>query len=201
MFLLDGSDNTRHGFPEIKNFVKSIVETLSVSEGQDRVSVVQFADTSEANFYLNSHKTKNDIINAIDNLRHKGGRRLKTGRALQFVRHSVFTASMGSRRLEGVPQILLLLSSKPSTDNVKGPALALKDHEIVSVGIGVGDASRSELELIAFDPGLTYKVTDFSKLPSIHSQLVAALNNGDEEAMTGISDLVGKNLNICLQWK
>nr|XP_020475832.1 collagen alpha-3(VI) chain-like [Monopterus albus] len=97
---------------------------------------------------------------------------------------------MGSRRLEGVPQILLLLSSKPSTDNVKGPALALKDHEIVSVGIGVGDASRSELELIAFDPGLTYKVTDFSKLPSIHSQLVAALNNGDEEAMTGISDLV-----------
>lgn len=193
MFLLDGSDNTRNGFPEIKVFVKSIVDSLSVNEGQDRVSVVQFADNPEVSFYLNSHKIKNDIINAIDNLRHKGGRRLNIGEALQFVRHSVFTSSTGSRRLEGVLQMLILLSSKPSTDNVKSPAFTLKEHEIVSVGVGVGDANLSELEMIAFKPGFTYKVTDFSKLPSIKSQLIAALNIDTEETMTGISDLVGKN--------
>lgn len=203
MFLLDGSDNTRNGFPEIKLFVKSIVESLSVSEGQSRVSVVQFADNSEVNFNLNSHQTKNDIINAIDNIRHKGGSRINIGGALQFVRHSVFTSSMGSRRLEGVPQILILLSSKPSTDIVRSPAFALKEHGIVSVGVGVGDANLSELEMIAFKPGFTYKVTDFSKLPSIQSQLVATLNinKATEEAVTGISDLVGKNshLNVCLK--
>lgn len=195
MFLLDGSDNTRNGFPEIKLFVKSIVESISVGESQDRVSVVQFADNAEVNFDLNSHKAKNDVLNAIDNLRHKGGRRLNIGGALQFVRHSVFTSSTGSRRLEGVPQILILLSTKPSTDNVRNSAYALKEHEIVSVGVGVGDAKLSELELIAFKPGFIYNVTDFSKLPSIHSQLVATLNiNKDtEETMTGISDLVGKN--------
>lgn len=195
MFLLDGSDNTRNGFPEIKLFVKSIVESLSVAESQDRVSVVQFADNPDVSFYLSSHKTKNDIMNAIDNLRHKGGRRLNIGGALQFVRHSVFTSSTGSRRLEGVPQILILLSSKPSTDNVRGPAFALKEHEIVSVGVGVGDANLSDLEVIAFKPGFTYKVTDFSKLPSIQSQLVATLNiNKDTEGtVTGISDLIGKN--------
>lgn len=195
MFLLDGSDNTRNGFPEIKLFLKSIVESLSVSENQDRVSVVQFADKPEVDFYLNSHKAKNDSINAIDNLRHKGGRRLNIGRALQFVRHSVFTSSTGSRRLEGVPQILILLSTKPSTDNVRSPAFALKEHEIVSVGIGVGDANLTELEMIAYKPGFTYKVTDFSKLPSIESQLVATLNTNKDakETMNGISDLVGKN--------
>lgn len=194
MFLLDGSDNTRNGFPEIKLFVKSIVESLSVSENQDRVSVVQFADNTEVSFDLNSHKEKNDTINAIEQLRHKGGRRLNIGRALQFVRHSVFTSSTGSRRLEGVPQILILLSSKPSTDNVRNPAFALKEHEIVTVGVGVGDANLSELEMIAFKPGFTYKVTDISKLPSIQSQLVATLsiNKDTEETMTGISDLVGK---------
>nr|XP_019955176.1 PREDICTED: collagen alpha-3(VI) chain-like [Paralichthys olivaceus] len=193
VFLLDGSDNTRNGFPDIKLFVKSIVESISVSEGQDRVSVVQFADIPEVSFYLNSHKTKNDIINAIENLRHKGGRRLNIGEALQFVRHSVFTSSTGSRRLEGVPQILILLSSKPSTDNVRGPAFALKEHEIVSVGVGVGDASLSELEMIAFKPGFTYKVNGFSKLPSIQSQLVATLNinKATQETMTGTSDLLG----------
>ncbi|XP_049895528.1 collagen alpha-3(VI) chain, partial [Epinephelus moara] len=195
VFLLDGSDNTRNGFPEIKLFVKSIVESLSVSENQDRVSVVQFADNPEVNFYLNSHKAKNDTVNAIDNIRYKGGRRLNIGRALQFVRHNVFTSATGSRRLEEVPQILILLSTKPSTDNVRSPAFALKEHGIVSVGVGVRDANLSELEIIAFKPGFTYKVTDFSELPSLHSQLVATLNiNKDtEETITGISDLVGSD--------
>lgn len=194
MFLLDGSDNTRNGFAVIKLFVKSIVDSLSVGESHDRVSVVQFSDNPEINFDLNSHKEKDDVLNAVDNLKHKGGRLLNIGKALQFVRHSVFTSSAGSRRLKGVPQILILLSTKPSTDNVRSSAFALKDHEIVSVGVGVGDAKPSELEIIAFKPGFTYKVTDFSKLPSIQSQLVATLNiNKDtEETMTGISDLVGK---------
>ncbi|XP_074514580.1 collagen alpha-3(VI) chain isoform X5 [Sebastes fasciatus] len=192
VFLLDGSDNTRNGFPEIKLFVKNIVESLSVSKSQDRVSVVQFADNPEVNFYLNSHKAKNDTTHAIDNLRHKGGRRLNIGGALQFVRHSVFTSSTGSRRLEGVPQILILLSTKPSTDRVRSPAFALKEHGIVSVWVGVGEANTEQLEMIAYKPGFTYKVTDFSKLPSIQTQLLATLNiNKDtEETMTGISDLV-----------
>lgn len=195
MFLLDGSDNTRNGFQEIKRFIKSMVESLSVSESQDRVSVVQFADNPEVNFDLNSYKTKDDILNAIDNLRHKGGRQLNIGGALQFVRHGIFTSSMGSRRLEGVPQILVFLSTKPSTDNVRSPALALKEHGIVSVGVGVGDANLPELEMIAYTPGFIYKVSDFTKLPSIQSQLVATLNTnkGTEETMTGITDLVGKN--------
>lgn len=195
MFLLDGSDNTRNGFPEIKLFVKSIVESLSVSEGHDRVSVVQFAANPDVNFYLNSHKTKNDMLTAIDKLRHKGGRRLNIGGALQFVRHSVFTSSTGSRRLEGVPQILIVLIAKPSSDNVRSSAYALKEHDIVSVGVGVGDANLSELEMIAYKPGFTYKVTDFSELPSAQSQLAAILNitKETEETMTGITDLLGKN--------
>lgn len=193
MFLLDGSDNTRTGFPDIKHFVKGIVESLSVGENQDRVSVVQFADSPEVNFNLNSHKTKNDTLNAIDNLRHKGGRHLNVGAALQFLRQSVFTSSMGSRRLEGVPQVLILLCTKPSADNVRSHALALKGHDIVSVGVGVGDAQLSELEMIAFNPGFTYKVTDFTKLPSIQSELLVTLNINTDETMTGTSDLVGKN--------
>lgn len=195
VFLLDGSDNTRNGFPAIKHFVKSTVESLFVDESLDRVSVVQFADNPKVNFYLNSHKAKSDYINAIDNLTHKGGRRLNVGAALQFVRHRVFTSSTGSRRLEGVPQILILLSSRPSTDNMEGPAFALKEHEIVSFGVGVRDANRAELEMMAFKPEFTYEVADFSQLRSAQLQLLAELNVGEgkKETTKGISDLVGKN--------
>ncbi|XP_041699330.1 collagen alpha-3(VI) chain [Coregonus clupeaformis] len=177
VFLLDGSDGTRSGFPAVRDFVQSIVDKLSLEENRDRVSVVQYADKPEAHFYLNSHKTKDAIINAVSNMRHKGGRSLNTGAALQFVRHRVFTASSGSRRLEGVPQILILLTSKKSRDDVKGPAVALKDLEIVSMGVGVGDANVRELEMISFQPGFTYQVTEFSELPSIQPQLVAMLKS------------------------
>ncbi|KAK5609301.1 hypothetical protein CRENBAI_012839 [Crenichthys baileyi] len=192
VFLLDGSDNTRDGFTDIKRFVKLIVEHLYVDKGLDRVSVVQFADSTKVNFHLNSHKTKNDNLNAIDNLAHKGGRQLNVGAALQFVRHRIFTSSMGSRRLEGVPQILIILTSKPSADSVKGPAFALQEHEIVAVGVGVGDAYLADLEMIAFKPGFIYKVTDFSKLYLIQTQVLAALNihKDNQEAENGISDLV-----------
>ncbi|XP_034041974.1 collagen alpha-3(VI) chain-like [Thalassophryne amazonica] len=192
VFLLDGSDNTQSGFPEIQLFVKSIVEGLSVGEGKDRVSVVQYADNPEASFYLSSHRTKEDVMNAIDSLRHKGGRRLNTGAALQFVRHNVFTSSTGSRRLEGVPQILILLSTQESSDNVKSPAIALKDREIVTLVIGVGDETVPEMEMIAFEPGFIYKVTELSKLLSIQPQLVTFLNifKGTEESITKVSDLL-----------
>lgn len=196
VFLLDGSDNTKNGFADIKHFVKSTVESLFVDESLDRVSVVQFADNTKVNFYLNSHKTKNNILNAVDNITHKGGKRLNIGAALQFVRHRVFTSSTGSRRLEGVPQILILLSSKPSTDSVTGPALALKEHEIVSFGVGVRDANYAELEIITIKPDFTYKVDDFSQLPSVQLQLLGELNlrKDNQETVKGISDLVGKNL-------
>uniref|UniRef100_A0A0S7F5N1 CO6A3 n=3 Tax=Poeciliopsis prolifica TaxID=188132 RepID=A0A0S7F5N1_9TELE len=195
VFLLDGSDNTRDGFTDIKSFVKNIVGRLYVDEGLDRVSVVQFADRPAVGFHLNSHKTKSDNMNAIDNLAHKGGRRLNVGAALQFVRHRVFTSSTGSRRLEGVPQTLILLTSKASADSVKGPAFALKEHEIVAVGVGVADANLAELEMIEFKPGFAFKVTDFSSLNSIQTQVLSALNiqQDNQETKNGISDLVGKN--------
>ncbi|CDQ57261.1 unnamed protein product [Oncorhynchus mykiss] len=209
VFLLDGSDGTRSGFPAVRDFIQSIVGKLSVEENRDRVSVVQYADKPEAHFYLNSHKTKDAIINAISKMRHKGGRSLNTGAALQFVRHRVFTASSGSRRLEGVPQILILLTSKKSRDDVKGPAVALKDLEIVSLGVGVGDANVRELEMISFQPGFTYQVTEFSELPTIQPQLVAALKSlskdteesvapGIPDVTPGIPDLVGKNFSLDL---
>ncbi|XP_051938851.1 collagen alpha-3(VI) chain isoform X16 [Hippocampus zosterae] len=177
VFLLDGSENTRNGFSDIKLFLKNIVESLNVGENQDRVSVVQFADKPKVDFYLKSHTSESDVMKAIENLSHGGGgRRLNVGAALQFVRQSVFTSSSGSRGLEGVPQILILLATKPSTDDVRSPALALKDHKIVSVGVGVGSVNFSDLEMVAFEPGFIYKVVRFSELPSIRSNLIAALN-------------------------
>ncbi|KAK6292732.1 hypothetical protein J4Q44_G00373170, partial [Coregonus suidteri] len=102
VFLLDGSDGTRSGFPAMRDFVQRVVETLSVDENKDRVAVVQYSRDPSAQFYLNTYTTKGEILNTVRGLRHKGGRPLNTGAALQYVRDNVFTASSGSRRLESV---------------------------------------------------------------------------------------------------
>ncbi|GLD51477.1 collagen alpha-3(VI) chain [Lates japonicus] len=41
VFLLDGSDGTRSGFPAMRDFVQRVVETLSVDDNKDQGSVVQ----------------------------------------------------------------------------------------------------------------------------------------------------------------
>ncbi|XDV30522.1 hypothetical protein PO909_033432, partial [Leuciscus waleckii] len=175
VFLLDGSDATRNGFPAMKEFVQRMVEKLEVSENRDQVSVVQYSRDPEAHFYLNTFKTKEKILDSVRGLRHKGGRPLYTGAALQYVIDNVFTASSGSRRVEGVPQILVLLSGGRSFDSVEAAASSLKELGILTFGIGSRGSDSRELQRISYDPNYALSVSDFSELPNVQEQLLASV--------------------------
>ncbi|RXN39453.1 collagen alpha-3(VI) chain-like protein [Labeo rohita] len=175
VFLLDGSDATRNGFPAMKEFVQRMVERLDIAEDRDRVSVVQYSRDAEVNFYLNTYTTKEDILDGVRGLRHKGGRPLYTGAGLQYVRDNVFSASSGSRRLEGVPQILVLLSGGRSSDNVDAAASSLKELGVLTFGIGSRGSDSRELQRISYDPSYAVTVSDFSELPNVQEKLLASL--------------------------
>ncbi|KAM4609379.1 collagen alpha-3(VI) chain-like [Polymixia lowei] len=174
VFLLDGSDGTRNGFPAMRDFVQRVVEKFNVGENKDRVSVVQYSRDAEVHFNLNTYTTKQDVLDRVRGLRHKGGRPLNTGAALQYVRDNVFTVSSGSRRQEGIPQILILLSGGRSNDNVDTPASALKEDGVFIVGIGTRDSS-AEVQKIATDPSHAQSVSDFSDLPNVQQPFIASL--------------------------
>uniref|UniRef100_A0A3B3H7M0 VWFA domain-containing protein n=1 Tax=Oryzias latipes TaxID=8090 RepID=A0A3B3H7M0_ORYLA len=175
VFLLDATDATRSDFPAVQDFVQRVVETLLVDEKKDRVSVVQYSRDPAVQFYLNTYMTKDEILNAVRNLRHKGGRSLNTGAALQYLRENVFTASSGSRRLEGVPQVLILLSSGRSADSVDAPASALKQMGILTFAVGSRGSDSRELQRISHKPTSAFTVAEFTDLSSVPQQLLASL--------------------------
>lgn len=173
MFLLDGSDESRNGLPAIREFIRRMVEELDIGEDKVRVAVVQYSDDTTVYFNLNTHRSKKAIIYAVRSLRHKGGRPRNTGAALQFVRDHIFTASSGSRRLEGVPQILFLLTGGKSNDDVSGAALDLKKISILSFAIGMKNTKQEELKKIAFSSRFLFNFPVFGELLSIQAELAA----------------------------
>nr|XP_061799534.1 collagen alpha-3(VI) chain-like [Nerophis lumbriciformis] len=176
VFLLDGSDGTRNGFPAMRDFVEQVVEKLNVGVNRDRVSVVQYGRDAEANFYLNTYSRREDIVDAVRGLRHRGGRPLNTGAALRYVRDNVFTNSSGSRRPQGVPQILILLNGGRSFDSVDAPASALRQQGIFTISIGTQNSDSNELKKISHDPSHALAVSEFTDLPSVQEQLSAVMN-------------------------
>uniref|UniRef100_A0A665UW50 Collagen, type VI, alpha 3 n=1 Tax=Echeneis naucrates TaxID=173247 RepID=A0A665UW50_ECHNA len=199
VFLLDGSDGTRNGFPAMRDFVEKVVEKLNVGENKDRVSVVQYSRDANVNFYLNTYTRKEDIVDSIRGLKHKGGRPLNTGAALQYVRDNVFTDSSGSRRLQGVPQMLVLLNGGRSFDSVDAPASALKQQGIYVIGIGTGGSDSKELQKISYQPNLALSVSDYSDLPTVQEQLSSAMSTVLLRATPVTPTVTGKKLNTCLK--
>uniref|UniRef100_A0A3P8RUT9 VWFA domain-containing protein n=1 Tax=Amphiprion percula TaxID=161767 RepID=A0A3P8RUT9_AMPPE len=201
VFLLDGSDDARSGFPAMKSFVQQVVETLSVAENKDRVSVVQYSKDPQTHFSLNTYMEKQEVLNAIQQLNHKGGRPLNTGAALyyvssnafggyplnigaalKYVSQHAFTVESGSRLLEGVPQILILLSGGRSGDDIRTPVRTLRETGVISVAIGTTDADTLELQTISHEPSYALSITDYEELPSVKQDVLSLLREAFHHA-------------------
>ena len=200
MFLLDGSDGTRSGFPAMRDFVQRIVDTLSVDDNKDRVSVVQYSRDPAVHFYLNTYTTKGEILDTVRGLRHKGGRPLNTGEALRHLRDNVFTTSAGSRRLQGVPQILYLLSGGRSFDSVDAPANALKQLGVLIFTIGSGSSDSRELQNIAHDPSSALSVSEFTDLPSVQQQLQSSVEAVVTDVTPESPTVAGTSTSTASSW-
>lgn len=195
VFLLDGSDNTRNTFEGIRRFVQRIVENLNVDDRSDQVAVVQYSKDAEINFNLKSFSSKNEFLNSLKSIIHKGGRDVKMGAALEYVRDNVFTSSSGSRHAEGVPQILLVLSGGRSSDDIRHPAQALQESKIKVFGVGMRNADVLELQTIASTPSFAFSVSDAESLENIQPKVSSLLNDLQERLPTEAT-LFGKTYDL-----
>lgn len=182
VFLLDGSDDSQRRFPDIIDFVQTIVTDLNIDANENRVAVVQYSNTADIHFNLGRYSTSNDVLEAISSLSHKGGYPPNIGAALQYVRDHAFTPDSGSRLLEGVPQVLILLSSGRSGDDIRTPVRLLKEIGVISVAIGTTDADTLELQTISHEPKYALKLTDYEELPTAKQDVLSFLKEAYDHA-------------------
>ncbi|KAG8508252.1 LOW QUALITY PROTEIN: Collagen alpha-3(VI) chain, partial [Galemys pyrenaicus] len=186
VFLIDGSEGVRGGFPLLKEFVQRVVESLDVGQDRVRVAVVQYSDRPRPEFYLNSYTDQQSVISAIRRLTLLGGPTPNTGAALSFVLQNILVEAAGSRIAEGVPQLLIVLTAEPSGDDVLAPSLVLKRGGAVPIGIGIGNADVTELQTISYIPDFAVAVPDFRRLESIQqvvSERVIRLSRPEVEKL------------------
>ncbi|XP_073866668.1 collagen alpha-3(VI) chain isoform X13 [Macaca fascicularis] len=167
VFLLDGSEGVRSGFPLLKEFVQRVVESLDVGQDRVRVAVVQYSDRTRPEFYLNSYMNQQDVVNAVRQLTLLGGPIPNTGAALEFVLRNILVSSAGSRITEGVPQLLIVLTAERSGDDVRNPSVVLKRGGAVPIGIGIGNADITEMQTISFIPDFAVAIPTFRQLGTV----------------------------------
>ncbi|XP_034995200.2 collagen alpha-3(VI) chain isoform X8 [Zootoca vivipara] len=175
LFLIDGSVNTGSQFVAVRDFLHRIITDLNVGPEAIRVAVAQFSDNVQLEFNFEDIPNKQAILQKVKRMKVKSGRLLNIGAALDYAVKEIFVKSAGSRIDEGVPQLLMLLAAGRSSDNVDGPADALKQTRIIPFAIKSRTADLRELEKIAFDPQFVLIADSLSKIGDLQPQIGSLL--------------------------
>ncbi|MED6262938.1 hypothetical protein ATANTOWER_030052, partial [Ataeniobius toweri] len=181
VFLVDGSDGVGREFAIIQEFIRRVVESLNVGENKIRIGVVQYGDSAQAEMHLNTYATKEAVLNGIREMRQLGGRKRNLGQALQFLSQNVMIPAQGSRKQEGVPQFAIIVSSRPSTDEVSREAFSLKQSGVITFSIGTREINPTELRVVSYVPKYSFTVDDLPGLYTVQESLINTLTELSDE--------------------
>eukprot|EP00062_Callorhinchus_milii_P005544 gi/632945099/ref/XP_007887867.1/ PREDICTED: collagen alpha-6(VI) chain-like isoform X1 [Callorhinchus milii] len=158
VFLVDGSRYARPpAFQKVKNFITQIIDKLNIVENGYRIGLAQYSGDAKTEFLLNRFQQKDEVMNYLRrNYMFKGGGALRTGRAISHLQTNFFTTAAGSRQVDGVPQIAVVITTARSQDDVEADSKALKKRGVRIISVGIGNSDISELEKIAFLPNYPF---------------------------------------------
>lgn len=177
VFLVDGSMNLgRDNFKTVMEFILNLIDLFYTERDNLQIGLAHYATDVTDVFYLNTYKNKDDIISAIGRAEYKGGRRINTGAAIRHAQDVHFTKAKGSRKDEGIPQILMVVTGGRSSDDSKTAALGLKNTGVRVFAIGVGDI-EDELENLASESSTVARASTFLELSELNEQILETLDD------------------------
>ncbi len=148
----------------VREFIKQFVDSMPIGPDEVQVGVAQFSTNPRLEMDLNSYGTREEVTASLGGIKPRPAQAINIGAALDFVRTNMLRPEKGSRIGQGVPQLLLLMTSKKSSDSVEEPARALKRMGVLTLAAGFRAADEPELKQIAFSDDSVYMLKDFRPL-------------------------------------
>ena len=155
-----------------------MTENFPVASDRVRVGLITFEYTIRVRFFLNTHNTKEDVLQAIASTPYVGIGTNTSG-ALEEVRIQGFVEANGARPKElGVPRIAIVVTDGRSFEPAKTAVSAERLHNtsVVVYAIGIANADQDELLAIASDPRYAISVATFDE--AILSALQVSISKG-----------------------
>lgn len=175
IFLVDSTMGSQV-INSVREFIKRFVDAMPIGPDSVQVGVAQFSNIPRLEMNLNSHGTKEALTAALGSLKPRPGPTVNIGAALDFVRTNMLRPEKGSRIQQGVPQVLLLMTSKKSSDSVEEPAKALQRMGVLTLAAGSRAADEEELKKIGFAESVVFILKDFRALARSSRPIVDALS-------------------------
>ncbi len=179
IFLVDRSSSINSTqFESMQKFMGSVVSQTTVGKDLTRFGVILYSTQPESHFQLNTHYAKRDILKAIKEMKSPEGDTY-TAKALKYSQQ-FFNAEHGGRKELNIPQILMVITDGEAHDHrdLNATSDALRKNGVIIFSIGVQNASRDELYIMAGgDTSKVFNVDNFEHLETLYGNLSSALCN------------------------
>ncbi|XP_069068467.1 collagen alpha-6(VI) chain [Pleurodeles waltl] len=151
VFMVDESVSDTENFKLIQGFLHETINALDVKKRCMRIGLVMYSNISKVITSLGENTEKDDVLRLLQTLSTSYGT-ANTGAAINFTRSEVFSESKGSRKNQGIEQIAVLITHRPSNDSVIEAAQHLRRDGVSFFVIGVQDASLVQMTQMASHP-------------------------------------------------
>merc|ERR1712226_1509297 len=149
IFVLDGSSSVGpKNFTVAQNFINGIADKFNVSPDGVKIGLLQYSTAPRIEFNLNDHKTKESVKQAVKNIDWILGD-THTALALRETHNSMIAPAL---RAGDRTRFIIVITDGDPQDFKQVPAAVkqLTSKGVQIFAVGVGDATRSELNKLAF---------------------------------------------------
>ena len=132
-FIVDASAKVdRKNFLYIRNFLKQIVSSFSVSASITRFGMVEFSTNPRKLFDFNRFTNQATLVNVLGRVPYMGGAPM-AGKALKYAAATLFARTTR-------PKVAIVISSGKSLDSVMAPARMLRRAGVTLIAVGLGQS-------------------------------------------------------------
>ncbi|XP_055151441.2 collagen alpha-5(VI) chain [Symphalangus syndactylus] len=178
VFLVDESLGTRGNLRHLQTFLENITSSMDVKENCMRLGLMSYSNSAKTISFLKSSTTQSEFQQQIKNISIQVGKS-NTGAAIDQMRRDSFSESYGSRRAQGVPQIAVLVTHRPSDDEVHDAALNLRLEDVTVFALSIQGANNTQLEeIVSYPPEQTIStLKSYADLETYSTKFLKKLQN------------------------